>query len=76
MGKNSSEKGTDSLIGRAVIDPDFRRRLLTDPEATIAAEGYEVSPEIMGQLKGMDPAAAEAAAANLDAAFADRRAAS
>ncbi len=69
-------KGKEALFGRAVIDPDFRKRLLNDPEGTIAAEGYTVEQEVVDQLKAMDAEAAEAAAQNVDEAFAERRAAS
>lgn len=68
--------GKEELIGRAIIDADFRKRLLADPQGTIEAEGFEVEPELIEQLKGIDPAAAEAAAAGLDQAFSERRAAS
>ncbi len=68
--------GKEELIGRAVIDADFRARLLADPQGTIEAEGFEVEPELINQLKAMDPVAAEAAARGLDQAFAERKAAS
>lgn len=69
-------KGKEELIGRAVIDEEFRARLLADPAGTIAAEGYEVDQELIDQLTNLDPEAAAAAAKGLDAAFADRKAAS
>lgn len=68
--------GKEELIGRAVIDPEFRARLLADPEGTITAEGYDVPADLVAQIKALDPEAANAAAAGLDAAFAERRAAS
>jgi len=68
-------KAQEEIIGRAVVDPDFRKRLLADPEGTIAAEGYSASPEFIAQLKAMDSEAAAAAAANLDEAFPQRKAA-
>jgi hypothetical protein len=68
-------KGKEELIGRAVVDADFRKRLLADPDGTIAAEGYEIDDELLAQIKSVDAAAAEAATADLDAAFADRKAA-
>jgi hypothetical protein len=70
-----SGKSQEELIGRAVIDPEFRKRLLSDPEGTIRAEGYEVDQDFLDQLKSIDPEAAEAAAANLDSAFPERKAA-
>lgn len=68
--------GKEELIGRAIIDAEFRARLLADPQGTIDAEGFVVEPELVNQLKNLDPSAAEAAARGLDAAFAERRAAS
>lgn len=68
--------GKEELIGRAVIDIDFRNRLLADPVGTIEAEGYDIEPALLEQLKNLDPAAAAAAAAGLDSAFTDRKAAS
>ena len=72
-----SKKNQDDLIGRAVIDPEFRRRLLADPEGTIAAGDYEVSPAFLTQLKTIDPDAAEAAVAatGSSADLAERKAA-
>jgi hypothetical protein len=58
-------KGKDELIGRAVVDADFRKRLLTDPEGVIASEGYEVEPDVIEKIKQLDPDAAEAAAKGL-----------
>lgn len=68
--------GKEELIGRAIIDADFRARLLADPQGTIEAEGFVVEPELINQLKNMDPVAAEAAARGLDQALAERKAAS
>ena len=67
-------KGKDALIGRAVTDPDFRRRLLENPEQTIQQEGYEIPAELVEQLKNLDADAAEAATRDLED-FATRRAA-
>jgi len=69
------DKAQEEIIGRAVIDPDFRSRLLADPEGTIKAEGYTATPEFIAQLQNMDTEAAMAAASNLDGAFAQRKAA-
>lgn len=68
-------KGKEELIGRAVVDADFRKRLLEDPDAVIAAEGYEIDAATLEQIKSVDPDAAEAATGDIDAAFSDRKAA-
>lgn len=72
---SQNPKGKEALFGRAVVDPEFRKQLLADPEGTIAAGGYEVDAEVLQTLKDVDPAEAEAATRDLDSP-ADRRAAS
>ena len=42
------------LIGRAVQDPEFRRRLLTDPRGLVAAEGYHLDDEQLEALSSLD----------------------
>ena len=42
------------LIGRAVQDPEFRRRLLTDPRGLVAAEGYQLDDDQLEALSGLD----------------------
>lgn len=49
-----STKDDQALIGRAMMEPDFRTRLLKNPEATAKAEGMSASPELIGQLKKLD----------------------
>ena len=67
-------KHRDAIIGRAVTDADFRKRLLADPAATLEAEGYEADPELVESIRAVDPAAAESALAALGVS-ADRKAA-
>lgn len=45
------------LIGRAIQDPDFRRRLLADPESAVAGEGYELDEDQIRTLRELDPEA-------------------
>jgi hypothetical protein len=49
------------LIGKAVQDPDFRRRLLADPKSAVAAEGYELDQEQVEALQQLDPKAIDKA---------------
>lgn len=49
-----STKEDQALIGRAMMEPEFRSRLLKNPEATAKAEGLTVSPELIAQLKKLD----------------------
>jgi len=45
------KKSIEDLIGHALSDKSFRDRLLASPEATLTAEGYEVSPEVVQAIK-------------------------
>jgi hypothetical protein len=62
-----SEGSTDmgqlppELIGRAVQDADFRRRLLDDPQQVVKAEGYELEPDQIEALQRLDPRAIDEA---------------
>lgn len=49
------------LIGRAVQDADFRRRLLDDPEEAVTAEGYRLEPEQIEALRRLDARAVDEA---------------
>ncbi len=40
------------LAGRAVVDLEFRSRLLADPEGTAAASGLSLSAEELAQVRG------------------------
>lgn len=43
------------LLGRALQDPEFRHRLLADPRAVVAAEGYDLDDEQLDALSHIDP---------------------
>ena len=45
----------ERLIGRAVLDPDFRERLFAEPEKAIHEAGFDLSDEEMAALKKIDP---------------------
>lgn len=49
------------VIGRAVQDPEFRRRLLADPKKAVAAEGYQLDQEQIEALQQLDPKAIDRA---------------
>lgn len=58
------KKPEKDLISRAVVDPNFRKRLLADPDDVIATDGYEISDDMLAQIKksiAMSPAAVDAA---------------
>ncbi|NIV33904.1 MAG: hypothetical protein GWN58_32000 [Anaerolineae bacterium] len=45
----------ERLIGRAVLDPEFRERLFADPEKAIREAEFDLSDEEMAALKKIDP---------------------
>lgn len=47
----AKKKSVEDLIGHALSDKSFRDRLLASPEATLDAEGYEVTPEVIQAIK-------------------------
>lgn len=47
-----SQRDLEAIIGRAIVDKDFRDLLFADPEA--ALEGYELSEAERAALKKMD----------------------
>ena len=48
----------ERLIGRAVIDPDFRKQLIADPDGTVKSAGFSLSDDELEQVR---KAASEAA---------------
>ena len=60
------KKSERDLIGRAVVDAEFRGRLLKDPDGVVEIEGYEISDDARARLRetaSLSPAAVEAAIA-------------
>lgn len=49
------------LVGRAIQDADFRRRLLADPGAVAASEGYDLTDAQLEALRDLDVDAVEEA---------------
>jgi hypothetical protein len=45
----------ERLIGRAVLDSEFRERLFADPEKAVREAGFDLSGEEMATLKQIDP---------------------
>jgi hypothetical protein len=46
-----ARSGLDEIVARAEADAKFRRRLVTDLEAALEAEGYGRSPEVVEELR-------------------------
>lgn len=55
------ERIPPELVGRAVQDPEFRRRLLTDPATAIEGTGYELDQDQIDALTALDAGAVERA---------------
>lgn len=35
----------ERLVGRAILDPAFRRKLLDDPDGTVQGEGFSITAD-------------------------------
>lgn len=55
------DKIPPELIGRAIQDSEFRRMLLSDPQAVAASTGYELDEDQIEALLALDPEQVEAA---------------
>jgi len=55
-----------TIAGKALADPEFRDKLLADPEAAVKEAGFDLTPEQLEALKGMDREQFDAAMADLD----------
>jgi len=49
------------LVGRAIQDSEFRNRLLEDPAAVVAVEGFDLTDEQIEALRNLDAAAVDQA---------------
>ena len=50
----ATEKEMHEVIGRALVDPDFRASLKESPEAAVKAAGYELTAEQLAALREAD----------------------
>lgn len=41
----------ERLVGRAILDPDFRRQLLDDPDGTVKRAGFSITDAEMDQIR-------------------------
>jgi len=69
------KKTVEDLIGHAMNDKSFRDRLLASPEATLAEEGYEVTPEVIAAIKSANIEDINRVAAGVEQELAGRKAA-
>lgn len=58
-----------ALVGRTLLDSDFRARLFADVEGTIAAERLSVSPTLVAQVRTIDRRVADQVSHVVGAAF-------
>jgi hypothetical protein len=50
----ATEEEMYALIGRAVVDAEFRKKLMEDPEAAAKEAGYTVTAEQVATLKSAE----------------------
>jgi hypothetical protein len=55
-----------AVAGKALADPEFRQKLVDDPEAAVKEAGIELNDEEIKALKEMDKEQLEAGLADLD----------
>ncbi|OQY28054.1 MAG: hypothetical protein B6243_12460 [Anaerolineaceae bacterium 4572_5.2] len=60
----------ERLVGRAVVDKEFRDALLANPENAVTEAGFMLNDEEVGQLKaGIEKVRAELGSDRLDEMF-------
>jgi hypothetical protein len=62
-----ASKDLERLVGRTILDAEFRERLFADPETVVRQEGYDLSPDEMAQLQKVDKEKAMALAEEMAA---------
>jgi hypothetical protein len=62
-----AQEELERLVGRAILDPKFRERLLADPEKAIQDEGFDLTPEEVELVKSVDKERAETLAEEIGA---------
>lgn len=62
----TSKDELHSIAGKALADPEFRQKLMEDPEAAVKDAGIELTDEQMAALKEMDKDQLEHGLADLD----------
>lgn len=55
-----------TVAGKALADPEFRQKLIDNPEAAVKEAGFELTPEQLKSLKEMDKKQLDAALTDLD----------
>jgi Ribosomally synthesized peptide prototyped by Frankia Franean1_4349. len=55
-----------AVAGKALADPEFRQKLLDNPEAAVKEAGFQLSPDQLAALNNMDKAELEKGLVDLD----------
>jgi hypothetical protein len=50
----ATEKEMHELIGRAVVDPEFRKKLATDTENAAKEAGFSLTEKQLEEFKGIE----------------------
>lgn len=50
----ATQKEIHELVGRAVVNAEFRKKLMADPENTVKEAGFSLTDEQLKTLKSMD----------------------
>lgn len=66
MAKKKAKKDLERMVGRALLDPEFRARLFADPEKAIREAGFELTEEQISSLTKIDRQKAQGAIEELD----------
>ncbi len=59
MEEYASQKQLECLVGKAVVNPEFREKLLSHPQETAAELGVELTEEQILLFEQVDPVALE-----------------
>jgi len=59
-----SKEAVEAVMGKALLDAEFRKALFADPEKALA--GYDLSETEKAQLKGLDSETLDAMSSTLD----------
>jgi acyl-CoA hydrolase len=62
----ATQEDLRAVAGKAVADPEFRQKLLDDPEAAVKGAGIDLTPEQLKALKEMDKSELEKGLMDLD----------
>jgi hypothetical protein len=61
----------EQVVGKAVMDPEFRKRFLADPEQAALDEGIQLTAAEVGALKTLDMKKFEAIGEDIDKSVAE-----